>query len=113
MEFTPLAEPFKIRFTKDEVQYEAKVTYAKSVSSCANVFNVEIIWPQGIEPFCLKEKPVHNKEQDLMVWIDEAGRESVFYQILGEQIAGYLKNQLGIFLLDTPVTGKKEETENF
>jgi hypothetical protein len=113
MEFTPLADPFKIRFGKDGIQYEAKVIYAKSISSCTNVFNVEMNWPQGIEPFCLKEKPVHNKEQDLMVWVDEEGRESVFYQLLGEQIADYLKNQLGVFLLDTPVAGKTEETENF
>lgn len=113
MEYTPLADPFNIRFRKDGIEYEAKVTYAKSTSSCANLFYVEMIMPHGIEPFRLKERPVHNEEQDLMVWIDAAGRESMFYQLIGEQVAQYLKQQLGIFLLDTPVTGKTGETGNY
>ena len=113
MEYTPLADPFVIRFEKDGVQYEAKVVYGKSTSSCANLFSVEIGWPHGIEPFCLKEKQVHHAQSDIMVWVDEQGRESIFYQVIGNEIAEQLKAKLGIFLLDAPVSDKGEETEGY
>ena len=113
MEYTPLADPFMIRFEKDGVQYEAKVVYGKSTSSCANLFNVEICWPRGIEPFCLKEKQVHHADSDAMVWVDEQGRESVFYQMIGNEIAGQLKAKLGIFLMDAPVSDKDADTESY
>jgi hypothetical protein len=112
MEFTPLADPFTIQFKKDAIEYKARVVYAKAVSSCTNVFNVEVITPQGIEPFRLREKPVHSEEEDIMLWIDSEGRDSIFYQLIGEQIAEYLKHQLGIFLLDMPVTDRNHESTN-
>ena len=112
MEFTPLAEPFIVQFDKDGIQYQGRVTYAKSKNSCVNIFNVEMIWPLGIESFSLKEKPVHHEEEDLMIWTDEEGRESDFYQLIGGQIAIELKNQLGILLLDTPLHGRTDEKEN-
>jgi hypothetical protein len=103
MEYTPLADPFMIRFEKDGFEYEAEVVYAKSKSSCTNFFNVEITKPKGVEPFCLKEKPILSSEPGKMFWVDAYDKQSILYQLIGDEIAQHLKNHLGIFLLDAPV----------
>ena len=111
MDYKPLAEPFNVAFEKEGIHYKAKVVYAKSATSCANFYKVDIETPKGIEPFCLKEKPVHEEENDSMVWTDEQGRQSAFYQLIGHEIANQMRDQLGIFLIDT-VAGGKEEAED-
>jgi len=103
MNYTPLADPFVISFEKDGSEYEAKIIYAKSQHSCANFFQVEVTKPKGIEPFCLKEKPVHQPGSDRMLWVDEDDKQSVFYQLIGEEIAISLKEKLGVYLLDVAV----------
>ena len=112
MDYTALADPFTIRFEKDGIQYEAKVVYAKSISSCANFFKVEMLWPRDIQPFCLKEKQVHNTDNDTMVWVDEQGRESVFYQLIGDHIANQLKAKLGVVLMDAAISDNRESERN-
>lgn len=112
MEYTPLADPFDIRFTKDGIEYKGKVTYAKSKNSCTNFFNVVVEWPTGIEPICLKEKAVHQGDSDMMIWMDDQGRESVFYDLIGREIASEIKQQLGVVLLDTPLTDNRQ-SENY
>jgi hypothetical protein len=112
MEYTPLADPFNIQFRKDGIEYKAKVTYAKSKNSCANFFNVVVEWPTGIEPICLKEKAAHHGNNDTMIWMDEQGRESVFYDLIGNEIASQMKQQLGVVLLDSSVADK-QQSENF
>src|SRR5215210_7652243 len=109
MEYTPLADPFIINFEKDGYQYEAKIVYAKSTTSCTNFFDVVVNKPKGIEPFCLKEKPVQSLESESMVWVDEHDKQSIFYQLIGNEIAAHLKNNLGIFLLDNSVQNDQEE----
>ena len=47
-----------------------------------------------------------------MVWMDEEGRESHFYQLTGHEIANQMKDQLGILLIDTPV-GDREDMEAY
>lgn len=111
MEFTPLADPFDIQFGKDGIEYKAKVTYAKSKNSCTNFFYVVVEWPTGIEPICLKEKASHEGE-NTMIWMDEQERESVFYDLIGNEIASQVKHQLGVVLLDMPVSDK-QQSENF
>ena len=113
MDYKPLADPFNIAFEKEGIHYKAKVVYAKSATSCANFYNVEIELPTGIEPFRLKEKPVHNQENDSMVWTDEQGRESTFYQLIGNEIANQMRDQLGILLIDTAVGGKEKAEDEF
>ena len=78
MDYKPLADPFNITFEKEGIQYKAKVVYAKSATSCANLYYVEIETPEGIEPFCLKEKPLHNEGSETMLsqwWCDRYPRE--------------------------------------
>ena len=111
MNYKPLADPFNITFQKEGIQYKAKVVYAKSATSCANLYYVEIETPEGIEPFCLKEKPLHNDDSETMLWTDEEGRESNFYQLIGNEIARQMKDQLGVFLIDT-AAGEKKESED-
>jgi len=108
MEYTALADPFNIQFEKDRIQYKAKVVYAKSLNSCANFFLVQIEWPTGIAPFSLKEKVVHRPESETMIWVDDRGRESGFYEIIGNEIVSHMKTKLGVFLLDTSVADKDE-----
>ena len=112
MDYKPLADPFNIVFQKEGIEYKAKVVYAKSATSCTNFYKVEVESPKGIAPFCLTEKPVHNRENDSMVWMDEEGRESHFYQLTGHEIANQMKDQLGILLIDTPV-GDREDMEAY
>ena len=113
MDYKPLADPFNITFEKEGIHYKAHIVYAKSATSCANFYNVEIESPTDIEPFRLKEKPVHNREHDSMVWTDEQGRESAFYQLIGHQIANQMRDQLGIFLIDTAAGGKEEAEDEY
>jgi hypothetical protein len=112
MEYKPLAEPFNIAFEKEGIEYKAKIVYAKSATSCTNFYKVEIEFPRGIAPFCLTEKPVHNGEHDSMVWMDDAGRESDFYQLIGYEIVNQMKDQLGVLLIDTPL-GDKQDLEDY
>ena len=111
MDYKPLADPFNIIFEKEGIEYKAKVVYAKSATSCANLYYVEIETPEGIEPFCLKEKPLRNDDSETMLWSDEHGRESYFYQLIGNEIANQMKEQLGVFLIDT-AAGEKEPSED-
>src|SRR5687767_11139669 len=113
MDYKPLADPFNIAFEKEGIQYKAKVVYAKSATSCANFYKVEIETPKGIEPFCLKEKPVHDEQNDNMIWMDEQGRESNFYQLIGHEITSQMRDQLGIFLIDTAVGGKENADDDY
>ena len=111
MDYKPLADPFSVAFEKEGIHYSAKVVYAKSATSCANFYKVDIETPRGIEPFSLKEKPVHHDGDDSMVWTDEQGRDSDFYQLIGHEIANQMRDQLGILLIDTAVGGKEKAEE--
>jgi hypothetical protein len=108
-DYTPLAEPFTISFEKDSSEYEARVIYAKSAKSCANFFQVVVNKPEGIEPFCLKEKPVISSDGDSITWVDEDDKQSIFYQTIGNEIASQLKTKLGIYLLDFQASNNGEE----
>ena len=111
MEYTPLADPFNIDFYREEIVYKANVVYAKSTTSCANLYQVMIIEPEKIPPFFLQEKPVHNEENDSMIWVDEQGRESDFYQLIGQEIADQMKDQLGVFLIDNQPADREENKQ--
>ena len=112
LDYTPLAEPFTINLQKDGIEYEARVTYAKSRKSCANFFDVVVTKPSGIEPFCLKEKPVLSSDSDSITWVDENDKQSLFYKLVGNEIATNLKNKLGIILLDFQDSNDGESHHN-
>ena len=94
----PLVEPFYLTINLEGQEYQARVTYTKSGTSCLNVFEVEMIEPDGYPLFCLRERPVTMDGDDGQVWLDEEGRQAEIYQILGNEIAHYLKNQ-GVILM--------------
>ena len=103
MVYTPLTEPFEINASKQGMEYKVKVVYVKSYASCANFFDVKVEKPSGIEPFYLKEKPVVTPEFEYTIWVDEYGKQSELYQVIGDAIATHLRDNLGIFLIDIPV----------
>jgi len=94
----PLVEPFFLTINLAGQEYQARVVYTKSGNTCYNVFEVEMIEPDGYPVFCLKERPVSVDGDEGLVWLDEEGRQSEIYQILGNEIAHYLKN-LGVILM--------------
>lgn len=94
----PLVEPFYLTINLDGQEYQARVIYTKSGNTCLNVFEVQMIEPDGYPVFCLRERPVTIDGNDGQVWLDEEGRQSEIYQILGNEIAHYLKN-LGVILM--------------
>lgn len=108
MPYTPLTDPFTIRFLKDEVEHVALVTYAKETDCCANFFNVNIKVPKGIKPFHLKEKPTPGAQDESMIWIDDDDQVKIIYQIVGDEIEKYLRRDLGIFLIDAPVVNRED-----
>lgn len=103
MPYTPLTDPFTIRFFNDKVEHEAQVTYAKETSCCANFFDVNVKVPERIGQFHLKEKPTPGAEADSMIWVDKDDQVKMIYQIIGNEIEKYLRTNLGIFLIDAPV----------
>lgn len=109
MPYTPLVDPFTIRFRKDEVEYEALVTYAKETDCCANFFDVNIKVPAGIKPFQLKEKPTPGAESESMIWVDKDDQVKMLYQIMGDEIEKYLRKDLGIILIDAPVINHEDD----
>lgn len=109
MTYTPLTDPFTIRFVKDEVEYEAVVTYAREKDCCANFFDVAIKAPPGIESFHLKEKPTPGADFESMIWVDDQDQVKMIYQVIGEEIEKYLRKNLGIILIDAPVTIQEDD----
>jgi len=93
-----LVEPFFLTINLEGQEYQARVTYTKSGTSCLNVFEVEMIEPDGYPLFSLHERPVSREGNEEQVWIDEEGRQIDIYQILGNEIAHYLKHQ-GVILM--------------
>lgn len=110
MPYTPLTDPFTIRFYKDEVEHEAQVIYAKETKCCANFFDVRVKVPQGIGQFYLKEKPTPGTEADSMIWVDKEDQAKMIYQVIGDEIEKYLRKDLGIFLIDAPVVKDGDDT---
>lgn len=101
----PLVEPFYLTINLDGQEYQARITYTKSGNTCKNIFEVEMIEPDGYPVFCLLERPISEPGSEEMVWLDEDGRQSELYQILGTEIAHYLKNE-GVILLDMGKSGE-------
>ena len=94
MKYTAFTDPFMVRAEKNGYQYEARIVYAKSKQSGANIFDVKITRPSGISPFYLREKPLSARGK---VWVDEKDNESLLYQLFGKAIAAHLKTNLGVF----------------
>jgi len=109
MSFTPLTDPFTIRFRTDDKDYEALVTYARDVDCCTNFFDVVIKSPSGIEPFQLKEKPAPGAEFESMIWVDKQDQVKMLYQFIGDGIERYMKENLRIFLIDAPVHKNEDD----
>lgn len=109
MLYTPLSDPFTIRFMKDDVEYEALIIYAKEKDCCTNFFDITIKVPAGIKPFHLKEKPTPGAETGSMIWVDKDDQVKMIYQIMGDEIEKYLRKDLGIFLIDAPVINHEDD----
>ncbi|MEJ7740490.1 MAG: hypothetical protein WKF97_23990 [Chitinophagaceae bacterium] len=107
MSYLPLTDPFILRFSKDGIDYEAKVIYAKSTDCCKHFFDVTIQKPEGIKSFHLKEKPTSGPGSENMIWIDENDQVKMFYQVLGYEIEQYMRKNLGILLIDAPVADQE------
>lgn len=103
MKNTPMIEPFFLQFDRDGQRFAARITYAKSSGSCQNIFEVDMMQPQSHPSFTLREQTIKSDEGNFTVWVDQEGREKEFYQLVGSEIGQYMKDQLGIFLLDTPL----------
>ncbi len=112
MAFTALTDPFSINVEKDGMEYDAIVTYGNLNDCSSNLFEVSIMKPAGISPFHLKEKPTLNPDYDYMVWVDELNRVTLLYQLIGVEIEKYMRKNLGIFLIDAPLSNDIDVTEN-
>ncbi len=98
---TKLLDPFIIRFMAEGTQYTARVIYNKPENSCSNQFEVQILEPEGYSTFNLNEKLLNEAGFEEMVWLDERGMESDLYTMIGNHITTYMKDNLGVVLMDT------------
>lgn len=106
MPLTPQAESFPIRFIKDDTEHEATVTYVKSDACCTNLFNVEVSKPAKAPAFLLREKPGTDRDTDEVIWTDDLGTRNMLYQLIGNEIEKFLKNDLGVFFIDAPLSNR-------
>ena len=98
---TKLLDPFIIRFNAEGKLYSARITYNKPENSCSNQFEVQILEPSGYPTFNLSERLLNESGFEEMVWLDDREMESDLYTTIGNHITSYMKDNLGVVLMDT------------